>query len=359
MLDASAIEQNVKTIQQQIESFFARVPRQSSGGSMILVNNADWWTKISSLSMLRDIGKLMKMSTMLQKDSVSQRLSQEQSMSFTEFSYQLLQAFDFVYLHRHLQVQMQIGGSDQWGNITAGIDLAHRYVSSSMQKRGKSSNSSSQQDALLAITMPLMTTSQGEKFGKSAGNALYLDAKMTTPLQMYQYLLNQTDQDVERLLLRLTFGSLEEIEEIMVQHRQRPESRFAQKYLAKSLLTLLHDSKSFDEAHHLSQVLFGEQSIRQWMSQFSSDHQRHWLNRLIESVAHRQDTELIGKTILDVLVPFRPCKSTAELRQLFAQRAVHLNETPVAIDHIISEQDLLLQHGVIINIGKRFFAVHR
>lgn len=356
MLDVPVIQRNISSIYSQIDRFFrsSDPPDSSNLLPVQIVNNADWWTNISSLSLLRDIGKHMKISAMLAKDSVQQRLQQEQSISYTEFSYQLLQAYDFVHLNRQHGVTMQIGGSDQWGNISAGIDLANR-----MRSPSRKNSKADAEQRLAGLTIPLLTTSSGEKFGKSAGNALFLDAKLTTPLQMYQYLLNQPDADIRRLLMWFTFDEIEQIDQLMDQHQQRPESRAAQRHLARSVIKMLHGESEVQRAEQLSSVLFGDEQIVDWLCKFSEVERADALNALVNAVPNRQVADVIGKTVVDVLIPFRPCKSTAELKQLFSQNAVLVNGQAAQVDHVIQEHDLLESKAVIINIAKRFFAVSR
>lgn len=224
----------------------ADLQRVLASDRMDLVDNADWYNGMSVVDFLRDVGKHFRVSAMLAKDSVRSRLESDQGISFTEFTYQVLQGYDFFHLHRQHGCSIQMGGSDQWGNITAGIDLISRVT-------GK--------HEVFGLTTPLLTTATGEKFGKSAGNAIWLNPKRTSPFKMYQYLLNTADADVVRLLHLLTFRSLNEIDDAKRTHEASKEERLAQRLLAADVTRIVHGQTGLDHALKATDVFFGRQSL--------------------------------------------------------------------------------------------------
>ncbi|MBQ8324345.1 MAG: tyrosine--tRNA ligase [Clostridia bacterium] len=203
-----------------------------------VVNNYDWIKDMNVLDFFRDIGKFINVGYMLSKDHVKRQM--ETGISYAEFSYMLIQGYDFKYLHEHMNVDLQVAGSDQWGNITTGIELIRKTTG----------------ETVYAMTMPLITDSQGNKFGKSEGNAVWLDKNKTSSYELYQFLLNAEDVMAVPYLKRLTFLSREEIEEIERQHNEQPHLRLAQKALAKEIITDLHGDGAYEEAVRISEQLF-------------------------------------------------------------------------------------------------------
>lgn len=206
-----------------------------------LVNNLDWTGKLSAVDLLRDVGKFFRVGKMLSKDAVSARLNSDAGISYTEFSYQILQGNDFLELYRRYNCVMQTGGSDQWGNLTAGADLIH-YA---------------EQKSVHLLATPLITNADGQKFGKSEGNAVWLDAEMTSPYAFYQFWLNVMDADVIKLLKIFTFLSKEEIENLETEVSEKPFLRSAQKTLAYEVTSLVHSTETAEKVRDVSQALFG------------------------------------------------------------------------------------------------------
>ncbi|RKP06170.1 tyrosine-tRNA ligase [Thamnocephalis sphaerospora] len=221
-----------------------------------VLNNYDWFGSMSALAFLGHVGRHARVGAMLARESVKARLTSPQGISFTEFSYQLLQAYDFYHLHREHKCRIQLGGSDQWGNITAGIDLIGRMAS---EKRTAAVANASEEarPAAFGVTIPLLTTSTGEKFGKSAGNAVWLDAHMTSYYDFYQFFMRVNDDDVERYLHIFTFLNSAEIEAIMCEHKEQPEKRYAQSRLAAETTELVHGEHGLYRAQIATRVLFG------------------------------------------------------------------------------------------------------
>lgn len=227
------VNRNKAALTQQMRRIFGQ-------DNFTIVDNYDWLSKISLLDFLRDYGKLFNVNTMLNKEIVARRL--EAGISFTEFTYQILQSVDFWHLFKHEQVQVQIGGADQWGNLTAGMDLIHKKQP---------------QAEVFALTIPLMLKADGTKFGKTAGGAVWLDPKKTSPFEFYQFWLNQDDRDVIKYLKFFTFLSHEEIDQLAVEVAHHPEKRTAQRRLAQEVTTFVHGKAAMQEAEKISQILFG------------------------------------------------------------------------------------------------------
>lgn len=228
------VEHNVHALTEQVTRLFG------GSGHVTFVNNFDWLSQFNLLDFLRDYGKEFNVNTMIRKDVVASRL--ENGISFTEFTYQILQSIDFLTLYRDHDVQLQIGGSDQWGNITAGIDLIHK-------KEG--------QDAkVFGLTIPLMLKADGTKFGKTAGGAVWLDPKKTSPYEFYQFWLNQDDRDVVKYLKYFTFLSHDEIDALAEKVKTQPEKREAQRALAREVTTFVHGENAMHEAEKISEILF-------------------------------------------------------------------------------------------------------
>ena len=222
------------------EALTAQMKKLFGTENFTIVNNYDWLSKISLLDFLRDYGKLFNINTMLNKEVVASRL--EAGISFTEFTYQILQSVDFLHLYRHNDVQLQIGGSDQWGNITAGIDLIHKVEGPDTKVYG--------------LTIPLMLKADGTKFGKTAGGAVWLDPKKTSPYEFYQFWINQDDRDVVKYLKYFTFLSKEEIDDLAEKVEKEPWKREAQRRLAEEVTKFVHGPEAVEEAERISKALF-------------------------------------------------------------------------------------------------------
>ena len=242
LLDEETLAHNVACIKAQLGKFLdfdSDAPNAAK-----LVNNYDWMKDYTFINFTRDIGKLITVNYMMSKDSVKKRLSRDSSegMSFTEFTYQLLQGYDFLYLYEHEGVKLQLGGADQWGNITTGTELIRRVLG---------------QEAY-ALTCPLITKSDGGKFGKTEKGNIWLDAERTSPYQFYQFWLNVSDADAEKYIKIFTMLDREIIEKAIEDHRQCPEARGLQKLLAREVTVMVHGEKEYDNAVRASQMLFGK-----------------------------------------------------------------------------------------------------
>ena len=242
LLNEETLRHNQECIKNQLSQFLDF----SSGkeNDALMVNNYDWMKDFSFLAFIRDVGKHITVNYMMSKDSVKKRLTSESSegMSFTEFTYQLVQGYDFLHLYNQKDCTLQMGGSDQWGNITTGTELIRRVAG------GKG----------FALTCPLITKSDGSKFGKSEGGNIWLDAKRTSPYKFYQYWLNSSDEDAEKYIKIFTFLTKEEIENIVAAHKEQPHMRELQKTLAKEITVMVHSEEEYENAVKASEILFGK-----------------------------------------------------------------------------------------------------
>lgn len=298
-----------------------------------LVNNNDWTENLSVIAFLRDIGKHFPLSTMLARDTVKRRLDND-GISYTEFSYMLLQANDFVQLHRNFDCTLQVGGGDQWGNLVAGVDLVRRMDG----------------DAVHALTVPLVTDSEGKKFGKSTGGgSLWLDPEMTSPYAWYQYFINAADADVIRYLRWFTFLSQEELDELEVEVAERPFKREAQKRLAREMTNLVHGEEATAAVELAAQALFGRAELSELDEK-----------TLASAVSETQVFEVTGdqsRNIVDLLVGSGLADSKGAARRSVKEGGVYVNNVRVESEEWEPAADDLL-HGawLVLRRGKKNFA---
>jgi tyrosyl-tRNA synthetase len=323
LLDAETLDRNTQAIKAQLAAFldFEPGPFQAQ-----LVDNRDWTEPMGVLEFLRDVGKHITVNYMLAKESVRSRVASEHGISFTEFSYMLLQANDYHWLHEHMDCHLQAGGSDQWGNITAGIDLIRRRSATSVH----------------GLTVPLVTRSDGEKFGKSADGALWLDPGRTSPYALYQYFVNLPDSDVERYLLQLTLVPVEEVRAVAAEHSQAPERRAGQARLAWEMCALVHDAAAADEAAAAST---GFTSAADTLSaeQLAA----------LEGEIPTTHSEVAGRDIVDLLVESGLAASKGEARRLIAGGGIYVNDVALAEARALGAGDLLHGRYVMLRKGKR------
>ena len=328
-LNEEKVKNNTLSIQNQLKRFFSF----SGDNSAIIVNNLEWLNKINLITWLRDVGKSFSINYMLSKDSVKIRLGErEQGISYTEFSYMLLQAYDFLQLFDNYNCKVQGGGNDQWGNITAGIDLVRKL----------------RQKEVFGITFPLLTTSSGEKFGKAAGNAVWLDASLTSPYHFYQYWLNVDDRDVKKLLKFFTDLSLEEIANIMEHHIKNPEKRGAQRKLADLITEYVHGLEEVSSAKMLTNFFFG--------GRINKITKQDLLDILNMAPYFQLSNESMknGYSLVDVLVDTKICKGRGEAKKMILGGGIYLNNIQVKnIDYKISSEDLIAENYIILRIGKK------
>lgn len=321
------VEDWVTRLQTQVSRFLSR----DGENAMRLVNNLDWTAPLSAIDFLREIGKHFRVGTMLKKDAVAARLNSDEGISYTEFSYQVLQGFDFLELNRLYDCVLQSGGSDQWGNLTSGTDLIRKV-------EGKSAH---------AIGTPLITNSDGTKFGKSEGNAIWLDAEMCSPYAFYQFWLNQADADVIDRLKVFTFMSRAEIEAYAQQVTDEPFKRAAQKRLALEVTTLVHGSAATQGAIDASDALFGRGDLTSLDAATLAG----------ATDALPQATGSAGAEIAQLMVDAGLVKSLGEARRAIKQGGVYVNNVAVAAeDQTLVAADLLHGRFAILRRGKKTLA---
>ena len=321
------VEEWVTRLQAQVSRFLS-----SEGDNAVrLVNNLDWTAPLSAIDFLREIGKHFRVGTMLKKDAVAARLNSDEGISYTEFSYQILQGFDFLELFRQYDCKLQSGGSDQWGNLTSGTDLIRKV-------EGQSAH---------AIGTPLITNSDGTKFGKSEGNAIWLDAEMCSPYRFYQFWLNASDADVIDRLKVFTFLSRAEIEDYARQVKEEPFRRAAQKRLALEVTTLVHGGAAVDAAILASEALFGQGDLAVLDAAT--------LEAALDELPGT--TSAAGASIAQLLVDAELVQSLGEARRAIKQGGVYVNNAQIAAEDAVLEADQLL-HGsfAVLRRGKKTLA---
>ena len=296
-----------------------------------LVNNLDWTKDLSAIDFLRDIGKYYRVGTMLKKDAVAARLNSDAGISYTEFSYQILQGMDFLKLHENYGCVLQTGGSDQWGNLTSGTDLIHKALGKSVH----------------ALGTPLITNADGTKFGKSEGNAIWLDPELTSPYALYQFWLNTDDRDVIDRLKIFTFLSRSEIEELEGHVESEPHRRLAQKRLAESVTALVHGESVMHSVREASEALFGKESL----ASLSPDVFAQALAELPQAGVTPETT------VAEALVETGLCQSASEARRAIGQGGVSINNIPV-VDEVAVVGPPQPPHpsAVLLKRGKKTFA---
>ncbi|MBO4440587.1 tyrosine--tRNA ligase [bacterium] len=325
------VRENVEAIKKQMGT----VLKFDGENPAEIVNNYDWTANMSILDWLREVGKFFTINYMLTKDSVKTRIASENGISFTEFSYMTLQAHDFYHLFKEKGCTVQFGGNDQWGNITAGLELIRRM---NPDDAGKA----------FGMTFPLMTTSTGEKFGKSAGNAVWLDAEKTSPYQYYQYWINVTDEDVEKMLKIFTFLPVDEIEKVVEEHKKEPHLRKAQILLATEATRIMHGDAGVASAKAASEALFGGDlhglSEKDLLSIFKD----------VPSSRIEKCEFDSGINIADLLVRTNAQPSKSKARALVAQGGCYINnEKCENADAVITSESLLHGSILVLRCGKK------
>ncbi|MBQ9071634.1 MAG: tyrosine--tRNA ligase [Bacilli bacterium] len=309
MITKEEVEKNVEGLTNQAKNIFG----------FEVVNNYDWTKDINILDFLRDYGKYINVNYMLDKDIISRRL--DTGITFCEFAYTLLQGLDFVYLNESKGVTLQVAGSDQWGNITTGIELAR-----------KKNNVE-----LFGMTMPLVLDANGVKFGKTEGNALWLDKNKTSSYELYQYLINSDDACVIDYLKKLTFLTKEEIEQIEKEHNEAPHLRIAQKTLAKEVITFLHGSEEFEKALKMSEVLFSGN-----VSDLSAEDIKICFKGVPSFEINKE------MTLIDMLVNNNICSSRREAREFLNSNAISINGNIVTDENLTINKDFAIDNSVIV-----------
>ncbi|MCY7135557.1 tyrosine--tRNA ligase [Streptococcus sp. HMSC062B01] len=322
------VEGWVKSIQGQLAGL---LDFENGQNKAEMVNNYDWFSDISFIDFLRDIGKYFTVNYMMSKESVKKRI--ETGISYTEFAYQIMQGYDFFILNQKHGVTLQIGGSDQWGNMTAGTELLRRKA----DKTGH------------VITVPLITDASGKKFGKSEGNAVWLNADKTSPYEMYQFWMNVMDDDAVRFLKIFTFLSLDEIEEIRKQFEAAPHERLAQKILAREVVTLVHGEKAYQEALNITEQLFAGNIKNLSVKE---------LKQGLRGVPNYQVQAEDNLNIVDLLVTAGVVNSKRQAREDVQNGAIYINGDRIQdLDYTLSDADKLENELTVIRRGKKKYFV--
>jgi len=331
LLSAEQVELNLVGIKENLSRFIDFNP--ASANPAIMVNNYDWFKDFTFIDLLRDVGRYFRMGIMLSKDSVKKRMESEEGMSFTEFCYQILQGYDFLHLYKTCGCSMQIGGSDQWGNITAGTELVRRLCG----------------QEVFGMTFPLVCDSTGKKFGKSEGNAIYLDARKTSYYDFYQFFLRTLDADVIRYLKIFTFLSMERIAELEAAVAADPGKREAQQVLAEELTRTVHGETGLAIAKKATDVLFGGA-----LDGLAADD----LEKIFANVASATlpSDQVLDKPAFEVIALAGMVASKGEARRLVQQGGLNINNVRVSdLTRVFSVSDLIEGRLAVLRSGKKSF----
>ena len=325
LLDAETVARNAEAIATQASTLFA-------GADFTLLNNADWLSQLNMIEFLREVGKHFTVNVLLQRDFIKDRVKDpEHGISYTEFSYALLQAYDYLHLHREYGCDLQIGGSDQWGNIVSGVDFIRRKTGNTVH----------------AFTWPLLTDKAGKKFGKSESGAIWLDPAKTSPFAFYQFWLNAEDESLGEYLLKMTMLSKTEIGAALELHKRDPKERHGQHLLAREATTLVHGAEEAAKAEQVSQVLFGEGTLEG----LDAD-----ALQMLKAGAPSREIQT-GTGIVDALVVARLASSKREARQFLADESVLLNGDPITDPSETLGSDDFYNGLALLKRGKRNICV--
>lgn len=340
LLNEETLKHNQNAIKEQLSRFLDF--DSNADNAAILVNNYDWMKTFSFLEFIRDVGKHITVNYMMAKDSVKKRLSSDSAvgMSFTEFTYQLVQGYDFLHLYRNKQCTLQMGGSDQWGNITTGTELIRRV------EGGKG----------FALTWPLITKADGTKFGKTEGGNIWLDANRTSPYKFYQYWLNTSDVDAEKYIKIFTFLPEPEINALIQQHAEAPHLRVLQKRLAEEITIMVHSKDDLENAIQATQILFGNSTsddLKQLNEQTFLD--------VFDGVPQTEISQLDIENGLDIIAALAEkggfLKSNGEARRALKENSISVNKERVFEDYTITKKDLINNKFVLLQRGKKNYFV--
>ena len=322
MLSQEVVDSNLDCLRKQISKIF---------GFNEIVNNYDWVSKINVIEFLRDYGKNFNVNNMINKETVKARL--DSGISYTEFSYQILQSLDWLHLYKTYNCAMQIGGQDQWGNITAGTDLIRKKMGADKQVYG--------------LTIPLILKSDGTKFGKSeGGKSVWLDEDMTSPYEFYQFWINIPDEEVEKRLKQFTFLSLEEIKEVIEKWNLKREERYAQKVLAKEVTTFVHGKEKCNEAINVSNALF------------SGDFSNLTASEIEMGFSDLEKINGSNKPLIDLVIEAKLATSKREAREFINNGAITINGNKITdLNHILTKEEAIDNKYVMLRRGKKRYAL--
>ncbi|WP_298763008.1 tyrosine--tRNA ligase [uncultured Polaribacter sp.] len=338
LLDEATLAKNIAGVRENLERFLSF--DDNAANKAELVNNYDWMKDISLIDFVRDTGKHITVNYMMAKDSVKKRLSSESSvgMSFTEFTYQLFQGYDFYHLYKEKNCMLQMGGSDQWGNITTGTELIRRKA------QGKA----------YAITVPLVTKADGTKFGKTEGGNVWLNADRTSPYKFYQYWLNSSDEDAENFIKKFTFLDKETIENLIAEHKEHPHLRLLQKKLGEEVTMLTHGEEAYENALKASQILFGKSTANDLKS---LDEQTFLdvFDGVPQATVAKSDVAEGLDMIGALAAKTNFLKSNGDARRALKENAISVNKEKVKEDFTITEADLIANKYVLLQRGKKTY----
>jgi tyrosyl-tRNA synthetase len=340
LLDAEALQKNVDGIRNQLQKFLDFDPANPKAAQ--LVNNNDWTKDYSLIDFSRDIGKHLTVNYMMAKDSVKKRLGSDAKvgMSFTEFTYQLLQGYDFLHLYQNMNCKLQMGGSDQWGNITTGTELIRRKLG------GKA----------YAITCPLITKADGTKFGKTEGGNVWLDKTRTSPYKFYQYWLNASDEDAENYIKIFTLLNKVTIEGLIVQHQENPHMRLLQKTIAEEVTRMVHSEEDLQKAIQASQILFGRSTAEDLRNL-----DRQTFLEVFEGVPQSEISRSDLNNGIDMIALLAShtsfLKSNGEARRALSENSISVNKTKVNESYAIGSSDLIDDQYILLQRGKKNYFI--
>jgi tyrosyl-tRNA synthetase len=340
LLDAATLEKNIAGIKTQLSKFLDFNARSENNAE--LVNNYDWMSKFSFLDFIRDVGKHITVNYMMSKDSVKRRLEDGNGLSFTEFTYQLIQGYDFLHLYKHKNCTVQLGGSDQWGNILTGTELIRRVEG----------------ESAFALTVPLITKADGTKFGKTEGGSVWLDAEKTSPYSFYQFWLNVSDEDASRYIRIFTTLDRQTIEELEKEHQEAPHLRVLQKEIAKAVTIMVHSEKDYEMALTASSILFGKSSTedlatldeRTFLQVFDGVPQTQ-LNKA-EYASAENVLDLLGDKAQGLVF-----SSKGEARKMIQGGGVSINKEKISDPNMPLEIPLLQDKYLLVQKGKKNYYI--
>ena len=336
LLDEATLSKNIEGMKNQLARFLDFT--SSLPNAAVLVNNFDWMKNLSFLDFARDIGKHITVNYMMSKDSVKNRLNPDakEGMSFTEFTYQLIQGYDFLHLYSEYNCKLQMGGSDQWGNITTGTELVRRKV------QGKA----------FAITCPLITKADGTKFGKTEGGNIWLDAERTSPYKFYQYWLNASDADAEKYIKIFTFLNKETVEKLISEHGEAPHQRLLQRTVANEVTEMVHSKEALENAIKASKILFGQSTA----DDLKSLDEKTFLD-VFDGVPQAEILKVDLANGIDIIDALNEksgfLKSNGEARRALAENSISINKEKISEEYQLSNSDLISNKYILLQRGKK------
>ncbi|MFK5958428.1 MAG: tyrosine--tRNA ligase [Lutibacter sp.] len=338
LLDEETLNKNIAGVKGQLARFL-NFDNSTSKNAAQLVNNYDWMKEISLIEFVRDVGKHITVNYMMAKDSVKKRIDSESKtgMSFTEFTYQLFQGYDFYHLYKENNCKLQMGGSDQWGNITTGTELIRRKA------QGKA----------YALTCKLITKADGTKFGKTAGGNIWLDANRTSPYKFYQYWLNSSDEDAEKYIKIFTFLDEKTIEQLISEHKEAPHIRILQKKIGEEVTVMTHGKDAYDNAIKASNILFGKSTAED----LKTLDEQTFLD-VFDGVPQAEIKHSVIENGLEIVPAFADNKflnSNGEVRRALKENSISVNKEKVKDDCVITTSDLIANKFVLLQRGKKSY----